>query len=117
MKRLITFLYNRYCRKSIEKAKKPIPLEKLSQPERENLCRRCKMYAEDDLLIWLSETLVAEKEYTALYDSSHFPIETTEARLHLERINGIGDFIDKIKDLASQAPYDDSEPFDKHAGI
>jgi hypothetical protein len=104
MKRLIKWLYRRYCRKEyLFELGEPIDYGLLPKEMQIRFKLACKGYSNDGVLKHLASIRVSGYEADILYSNSNKPVTTTEAELTRLKINGIHEFFQDVESIAEQA--------------
>ena len=110
LKKLITFLYDRYVRTEKDGL---FEMKKTEFSEND----KKQMYIESDLMLKhgflekIVDIVVAESEFKQLYGCENRPVTVTDAQLEAARRGGIEDLMQKIKALARRVPSE-GEKFD-----
>lgn len=112
MKRLIRYLYNKYCLLDSQKLDKPIDLKDLTPSEYEVISKRCNAYVGEGILERLASIQVSEWESEGFYEASARPIQTTETELYRAKCNALGDFFDKLRMIGKTPDQEEYNKFD-----
>lgn len=112
MKRLIRYLYNKYCLPDPHRLGNPIDLKKLTPSEYKVISKRCEAYMGEGILERLASIQVNEWEADGFYNASPRPIQTTETELYRAKCNALGDFFDKLRMIGKTEDQEDYNKFD-----
>lgn len=118
MKKLITFLYKKYC-EPIEPQKEYSPFEilkkEMTEDEKKQLYISCKFILEQGHFMKVVDMYIAESQDEQLEMRGLTPFYTTDAELERMRRDGVGKIVEKIKLFAGKAIVSPEEEFDKFA--
>ena len=111
MKRIIRYLFKRYCKPVDVLAffEPPILMDQLTPEEEMVFYNECKMIVEAGAVRKMAEIYVGRKEHDIIYDLDNRVIKISAAELERAKITALAEFISDIESFAIESQHEEVE--------